>query len=163
MDTTAQSFIRACNDQQRLFAFCRLCLGFLEDLIRGLTIGSRVCHSPLCPSHLRGSDNLHCLGDFLNVSNGLEPTCTKVSSLPTKAFWASGLTFDFSKGSIVGCAWRGGTKGCQQGIQKALLDETVSCQAQVLGSSYRAKAALPAHRTGRVARESILPSWAQHK
>lgn len=86
VDTTAETLVGAADDDQGLLAVALngLGLGAVEDGVGGLTIGTGLPHGPLGAGELGGGDNLHRLGDLLNVLDRLE------------------AALDFTKGGIAG-------------------------------------------------------------
>lgn len=73
VDTTAETLVRGADDEQCLVAVVEgQGLGALEDLVGGLTVGARGGHGPLGAGELGGGDDLHGLGDLLDVANRLE-------------------------------------------------------------------------------------------
>lgn len=72
VNTTAKTLVGAGNHEQRLLVFQGLGLGGFENSVRSLTVNTRLLHSLLSASQTGGSDNLHRVGDFLNVPDRLE-------------------------------------------------------------------------------------------
>ncbi|KAJ8611823.1 hypothetical protein MRB53_037736 [Persea americana] len=74
VDTTAKTLVGARDDEQRLLVLCldRLGLGLLEHGVGGLSIGAGLVHGSLGASEFGRGDNLHRLGDLLDVADGLE-------------------------------------------------------------------------------------------
>ena len=74
--TTAETLVGAEDDEKRLLviALQRLRLRLLEHLVGGLTVDAGGCHGLLGAGELGGGDNLHRLGDLLDVLNRLETT-----------------------------------------------------------------------------------------
>ena len=73
VDTTAETLVRGADDEQCLVAVVEgQGLGALEDLVGGLAVGARGGHGPLGAGELGGGDDLHGLGDLLDVANRLE-------------------------------------------------------------------------------------------
>lgn len=76
VNTTAKSLVGAANDIKSLLALTLDCLGLgrLKDLTRGLTILGSISHGTLGTGELGGGDDLHGVGNLLDVSNRLEAT-----------------------------------------------------------------------------------------
>lgn len=74
VDTTAETLVRAGNNDQGLLVLEGLGFGVLEDGVGGATVDTRVVHGLLGPSKTSRSNNLHGVGDLLDVLNGLETT-----------------------------------------------------------------------------------------
>ena len=74
MDTTAETLVGTADDDQVLLALTLdgLGLGALEDGVGGLAVLAGLGHGPLGAGDLGGGDNLHGLGDLLDVANRLE-------------------------------------------------------------------------------------------
>lgn len=74
VNTTAEALVGAADDVEGLLALGleRLGLGRLKDLTRGLTVLGGIVHGTLGAGELGRGDNLHGLGDLLDVANGLE-------------------------------------------------------------------------------------------
>lgn len=74
VDTTAKAFVGRANDEQGLFVFALegLGLGLGEDLLGGLAVVLGLGHGTLSAGQLGRGDNLHGLGDLLDVADGLE-------------------------------------------------------------------------------------------
>jgi hypothetical protein len=73
VDTTTETFVGAGDDVESLLvSFLGLGLGGLEDGVGGGSVDTRVLHSLLGTGQTGGSDDLHGVGDFLNVTDGLE-------------------------------------------------------------------------------------------
>lgn len=73
VDASAETLIRTSHDEQGLLVFEGFGFGVLEHSIGGLTVGSRIGHGSLGLVETSGSNNLHGLGDFLDVLDGLQP------------------------------------------------------------------------------------------
>jgi hypothetical protein len=74
VDTTAETLVGGAHDEQCLLA---LALGgdssgLLEGLLRGLSVDDGLVHGLLGAGELGGGDDLHGLGDLLDVADGLE-------------------------------------------------------------------------------------------
>lgn len=75
VDTTAKTLIGAGDDVESLLVpFLGFGLGGLEDSVGGGSVDTRVLHGLLGTGQTCGSDDLHGIGDFLNVTDGLETT-----------------------------------------------------------------------------------------
>lgn len=76
VDTAAEALVGAADDDQLLLALGleRLRLGRVEDGVGGLAVHARVLHRPLRAVELRRRNDLHRLGDLLDVADGLQPT-----------------------------------------------------------------------------------------
>lgn len=154
VDTTAETLVGAADDDQRLLALTLNGLGLsaVKDGVGGLAVGARGSHGPGGAGELGGGDDLHGLGDLLNVLDGLE------------------TALDFTKGGVAG-----GIVGNERGrpvaasVSEFLMQLEMQWQPQLrsakldeLGGqrgragAYRAAAAMPALRAGRAARDSIL-------
>jgi len=74
VDTTAKALVGAADNDELLFALTleRLGLGGLEDLVAGLAVLARVLHGALGAVELGRGDDLHGVGDLLDVANRLE-------------------------------------------------------------------------------------------
>lgn len=72
VDTTAKTLVGASDDVQSLLVLQRLGLGLLEDSVGGLTVDARLIHSSLGASETGGGNDLHGVGDLLDVLDGLE-------------------------------------------------------------------------------------------
>jgi len=73
VDTTAETLVGGADNDQCLVAVVDgLGLGALKDSVGGLTVGARGGHGPLSAGELGGGDDLHGLGDLLDVANRLE-------------------------------------------------------------------------------------------
>jgi hypothetical protein len=72
VDTTAKTLVGAGDDEQSLLVVDRLGLGLLENGVGGLTIDARVTHSLLGAGKTGRSNDLHGVGDLLNVLDGFE-------------------------------------------------------------------------------------------
>lgn len=83
VDTTTETLVGRSDDDEGLAGVESLGLGLLVDLVGSLTVDLGALHSTLSTGELGGSDDLHGVGDLLDVTNGLE------------------TAFDFTEGSIV--------------------------------------------------------------
>lgn len=73
VDTTAETLVGAGDDVESLLvSFLGLGLGGLENGVGGGSVDARVLHGLLSTGQTGGSDDLHGVGDFLNVTDGLE-------------------------------------------------------------------------------------------
>lgn len=74
MDTTAEAFVGAGNNNQGLLAFTfeGLGLGVFEHGVGGLSILPGVGHCTLGTGKLGGSDDFHRVRDLLDVADGLQ-------------------------------------------------------------------------------------------
>lgn len=100
VDTTAKTLVGAGDDQQSLLVVERLGLGLLEDGVGGLTVGTRIVHGLLGTVQTGRGDDLHGVGDLLDVLDGLQ------------------TALDFTQGREVsrvggGSALKTGRKNCQ--------------------------------------------------
>jgi hypothetical protein len=103
VDTTAKTFVGRSNNEECLASLERLGLGLLVDLVGSLTVDLGVGHGTLGTGELGGGDDLHGVGDLLDVTNGLE------------------TAFDFTEGSIVvGEEWLCRTVCCLQVVWLAI-------------------------------------------
>ena len=73
VNTTAETLVGGADDEQRLLlALGSLGLRSLVDLVRGLTVRAGLGHGLLGAGELRRGDDLHRLGDLLDVLDGLQ-------------------------------------------------------------------------------------------
>ena len=73
MYTTAETLVGAGDNVKGLLvSFFGLRFGRLEDGVRSSSVDTRVLHSLLSTTQTGGSDDLHGVGDFLDVTDGLE-------------------------------------------------------------------------------------------
>lgn len=73
VDTTTETFVGAGdNIKSLLVSFLGLGLSGFEDGVGGCSVDTRVLHSLLGAGQTGGSDDLHGVGDFLDVTDGLE-------------------------------------------------------------------------------------------
>lgn len=73
VDTTTETLVGRADDQEGLaLGLDRLGVGLLEDLVGSLAVGAGLGHGLLGAGELGRGDNLHGLGDLLNVANRLE-------------------------------------------------------------------------------------------
>lgn len=74
VNTTAETLVGAADDNQGLLALALggLGLGLLENGVGGLTVVAGLGHGPLGAGELGGGDDLHRLGNFLDVADRLE-------------------------------------------------------------------------------------------
>jgi hypothetical protein len=74
VDSTAKTFVGAGNDNQSLLVALlgNLGLSLLEDGVRGLSVCSGVLHSACRSVQLGRGNNLHGVGDLLDVADRLE-------------------------------------------------------------------------------------------
>ena len=72
VNTTAETLVGASHNEQSLLVLQRLGLGLLEDGVRSLTIGARLIHSLLSTGKTGRGNDLHGVGDLLDVLDGLE-------------------------------------------------------------------------------------------
>lgn len=74
MDAAAEALVGGADDKQGLAlgGLEGLGLGLVEDLIGGLAVGLGVGHGALGAGQLGGGDDLHGVGDLLDVADGLE-------------------------------------------------------------------------------------------
>lgn len=80
VDTTAKTLVGAGNNQKNLLVLQRLGLGLLENGVGGLTIDAGFVHGLLSTGKTSGGNNLHGVGDLLNVLDGLETTLNLTQS-----------------------------------------------------------------------------------
>lgn len=142
VDTTAETLVRGADDEQCLVAVIEgLGLGALEDGVGGLTVGARGGHGLLGAGELGGGDDLHGLGDLLDVANRLEATLNLTES---------------------GVAGGGGGRPAHANIQSALdaMEDAIedAMAAASAGHGGRGKAAIRGMRTGR-RRRPCQPAW----
>ena len=151
VDTTAKTLVRGADHEQCLVAVVEgLGLGAFEDLVGGLTVGARGGHGPLGAGELGGGDDLHGLGDLLDVANRLEAALDL-----TESGVASGGGDGPAHANI---------QSALDAIQDAIADAMDAASAGVggrkaaaPGGAYRATAAaMPARMAGRAARDSIM-------
>jgi hypothetical protein len=150
VDTTTETLVRGAHNDQCLVAVVDgLGLGAFEDGVGGLTVGTRGSHGLLGASELGGGDDLHGLGDLLDVANRLE------------------TALDLTESGIAGSVGGNGGRTADANIQSALdaigdaMDAVGAAhygraKAATLGGAYRAAAAMPALMAGRAARDSIM-------
>jgi len=75
VDTTTETLVgRADNQKSLALSLDGLGLGLVEDLLGSLAVGAGRGHGTLGAGELGRGDNLHGLGDLLNVANRLETT-----------------------------------------------------------------------------------------
>lgn len=72
VNTTAETLVGAGNNEQGLLVLEGLGLGLLENSVGSLTVGTRVVHSLLSAVQTGRSNDLHGVGDLLDVLDGLE-------------------------------------------------------------------------------------------
>ena len=74
VDTTTETLVGRAHDEEGLLALALSGHGasLLEGLLRGLSVGDGLVHGLLGAGELGGGDNLHGLGDLLDVADGLE-------------------------------------------------------------------------------------------
>lgn len=72
MDTTAETFVGAGDNEQGLLVLQRLRLRVVEDRVRGLAVRPGLRHRLLGFGKAGGRNNLHRVGDLLDVLDGLE-------------------------------------------------------------------------------------------
>jgi hypothetical protein len=72
VDTTAKTLVGAGNDEQGLLVLEGLGFGVLEDLVGRLTVDTRVVHSLLGAGKTGRGNDLHRVGDLLDVLDGLQ-------------------------------------------------------------------------------------------
>ena len=74
VDTTTETLVGRADDKEGLLALTlsRDGASLLEGLLRGLSVGDGLVHGLLGAGELGGGDNLHGLGDLLDVADGLE-------------------------------------------------------------------------------------------
>lgn len=99
VDTTTEALVGGADDEQGLLALGLegLGLGLVEDLLGDLTVRLGLGHGALGAGELGGGDDLHGLGDLLNVADGLE------------------AALDFSESRIAGGGIGGGCDGAVPG------------------------------------------------
>lgn len=115
VDTTTETLVgRADNQESLALSLDGLGLGLFEDLLGSLAVGAGRGHGTLGAGELGRGDNLHGLGDLLDVANGLETTLDftesgevgGIGSLgPTEAQRISTLTIGWARRRMDG---RGG-------------------------------------------------------
>lgn len=72
VDTAAKTLVGASNDEQGLLVLEGLGFGVLEDLVGGLTVDTGVVHSLLGAGKTSRRNDLHRVGDLLDVLDGLQ-------------------------------------------------------------------------------------------
>lgn len=74
VDTTTETLVGGAHNQECPLALAIIGHGtsLLEGLLRGLSVDDGLVHGPLGAGELGGGDNLHGLGDLLDVADGLE-------------------------------------------------------------------------------------------
>jgi len=72
VNTTAKTLVGASNDVKSLLVLQRLGLGLLENSVGGLTVVAGLIHGLLGAGKTGRGNNLHGLGDLLDVLDGLE-------------------------------------------------------------------------------------------
>lgn len=112
VDTTTETLVGRADDQESLaLSLEGLGLSLVEDLLGSLSVGAGRSHGALGAGELGRGDNLHGLGDLLDVANRLETTLnfTKsgevggIGSLgPTEAQRISTMTMDCARGRTGG-------------------------------------------------------------
>lgn len=110
VNTTAEALVGAANDVQSLLtlSFEGFRLGRLENLLRGLAVLAGIAHGTLGTRELGGGDDLHRVGDLLDVSNRLQ------------------TTFDLSQGGI-----------CSAILRRAIKQKTSQPTTQCIFSGWR--------------------------
>jgi hypothetical protein len=96
VDTTTETLVGAGNNEERLLVLLRLGLGGLEDGVGSSSVDTRLLHGLLGAGQTGGGDDLHGVGDFLDVADRLE------------------TTLDFTEGSEIGGIGRSSAATCQQ-------------------------------------------------
>ena len=145
MDTTAQSLVRAADDDQclLLLAFDRFRFCFVEDSVGGLAVLAGLSHRFLGAGEFGRGDDFHGLSDFLDVADGFE------------------AAFDFAEGGVVGILRLDGGKSSGRGSGGAMamsvfvsLPKSSSCWG-FDEPSYRSVADVPARKAGRAALDNM--------
>ena len=72
VNTTAKTLVRAGHNVKSLLVLQGLGLGLLEDSVGGLSVVARFIHSLLGAGETGRGNDLHGVGDLLNVLDGLE-------------------------------------------------------------------------------------------
>lgn len=92
VDSTAKTFVGAGNDNQSLLVALlgNLGLGLLEDGVRGLSVCSGILHSACRSVQLGRGNNLHGVGDLLDVADGLETVLNLTKSREGGSIWSNG-------------------------------------------------------------------------
>ncbi|KAJ6446308.1 DNA topoisomerase I [Purpureocillium lavendulum] len=93
VDATAEALVGGADDDERLLllALGGDGLGGLEDLIGGLAVLARLGHAALGTGELGRGDDLHRVGDLLDVADGLEAALDLAEGrIPSRASVASG-------------------------------------------------------------------------
>lgn len=94
VDTTTKTFIgTGDNVKSLLVSFLGLGLGGFEDGIGSCSVNTRVLHSLLGTSQTGRSDDLHGVGDLLNVTDGLETALDFTESSEVGGIGGSSATF----------------------------------------------------------------------
>lgn len=92
VDSTAKTFVGAGNDNQSLLVALlgKFGLGLLEDGVRGLSVCSGILHSACRSVQLGGGNNLHGVGDLLDVADRLETVLNLTKSREGGGIWSNG-------------------------------------------------------------------------
>ncbi len=92
VDTTAQSLVGGSNNNEGALALILkwLGLGLGENGVGGLSVGAGILHRTGCAVELGGSNNLHGIGDLLDVANGLETVLDLTKGREVGGIWGSG-------------------------------------------------------------------------
>src|SRR5690606_1759232 len=69
MNTTAKTLVGRSNDDELLAFLDALGLGVLKDLVGGFTVDLGLLHSTLSAGEFGRGNDLHGVGDLLNVAN----------------------------------------------------------------------------------------------
>ena len=176
VSTTAESLVGGANDDEGLLllGLGGLGLGSFEDLVGGLTVLAGLGHGALGTGELGGGNDLHGVGDLLDVLDGLEAALNfskrrvasggagGSSSNPTDSIMSikSSLTPPNSNAKRL--------ESCRIDCPPLLLPGgqlfpsryspccKASRQSESPGSTYRVGAATAARRAGRAVRDNIL-------
>jgi hypothetical protein len=153
VDTTAETLVGTADDDQGLLAIAlhSLGLGAVEDGVGGLTVSTGLPHGLLGAGELGGGDDLHGLGDLLDVANRLETAFDLTESGITGGIGGNERggpsTADFSQFLMrLGMQWQWQVRGAAR----------EKLRRRAGAGAYRATAARPALRAGRAAEDSIL-------
>lgn len=98
VDTTTKTLVGASNDIQSLLVLQRLGLGLLEDSVGGLTVDARLVHSSLGASETGGGNDLHGVGNLLDVLDGLEAALNLTQSREVGGIGRGSAWVDVSNG-----------------------------------------------------------------
>jgi hypothetical protein len=99
VNTTAKTLVGASNDIKSLRVLQRLGLGLLKDGVGSLTVGTRLVHGLLGAGQTGGGDDLHGVGDLLDVLDGLEAALNLTQSREVGGIGRGSASFGVSNRS----------------------------------------------------------------